>query len=145
MAEREGFALDFCETFRIGIEVMFRKNLRSPFTKQPFRLFCSLRSNPSFTTVKIKKKDEPSGSSYFFMAEREGFEPSCALAQTDFESAPLWPLRYLSIWMLFVARAILYHILFQIASPFWKDSAKFLQKCWGFDATVCVIVIDKPR
>lgn len=25
----------------------------------------------------------------FQMAEREGFEPSCACAQTDFESAPL--------------------------------------------------------
>ena len=24
-----------------------------------------------------------------FLAEREGFEPSCACAQTDFESAPL--------------------------------------------------------
>ena len=35
-----------------------------------------------------------------FMAEREGFEPSCACAQTDFESAPLWPLRYLSISMM---------------------------------------------
>ena len=35
-----------------------------------------------------------------FMAEREGFEPSCACAQTDFESAPLWPLRYLSITMM---------------------------------------------
>ena len=31
------------------------------------------------------------------LAEREGFEPSCAWAQTDSESAPLWPLRYLSI------------------------------------------------
>ena len=35
-----------------------------------------------------------------FLAEREGFEPSCACAQTDFESAPLWPLRYLSINMM---------------------------------------------
>ena len=36
-----------------------------------------------------------------FMAERAGFEPACPLRQTDFESAPLWPLRYLSVfgWM----------------------------------------------
>ena len=33
-----------------------------------------------------------------WVAEREGFEPSCAWAQTDFESAPLWPLRYLSVF-----------------------------------------------
>ena len=31
MAEREGFVLDFCSTFRILFYVMFRKNLRSPF------------------------------------------------------------------------------------------------------------------
>ena len=28
------------------------------------------------------------------LAEREGFEPSWDCSQTDFESAPLWPLRY---------------------------------------------------
>ena len=32
------------------------------------------------------------------LAERKGFEPLCAFAQTDFESAPLWPLRYLSVY-----------------------------------------------
>ena len=33
------------------------------------------------------------------LAERKGFEPLCAFAQTDFESAPLWPLRYLSVYV----------------------------------------------
>ena len=35
-----------------------------------------------------KRKNHPIGW-FFFLAEREGFEPSCACAQTDFESAPL--------------------------------------------------------
>src|SRR3569623_990679 len=30
------------------------------------------------------------------LAERVGFEPTWALAPTDFESVPVWPLRYLS-------------------------------------------------
>ena len=32
------------------------------------------------------------------LAERAGFEPACDCSQTDFESAPLWPLRYLSVY-----------------------------------------------
>ena len=32
------------------------------------------------------------------MAEKEGFEPSWACTLTVFKTAPLWPLRYLSIW-----------------------------------------------
>ena len=92
---REGFVLDFCPTFRILSFVMSGKNLRSPFTKQPFRSFCELRSNPIY--ILSKAKTERLLASRLALAEREGFEPSCACAQTDFESAPLWPLRYLSI------------------------------------------------
>ena len=33
----------------------------------------------------------------FTLAERVGFEPTWRFRQTDFESAPLWPLRYRSI------------------------------------------------
>ena len=33
------------------------------------------------------------------LAERKGFEPLCDCSQTDFESAPLWPLRYLSVYV----------------------------------------------
>ena len=35
-----------------------------------------------------KRKNQPIAW-FFFLAEREGFEPSCALAQTDFESVRL--------------------------------------------------------
>ena len=38
-------------------------------------------------------------SNEFHLAERKGFEPLCAFAQTDFESAPLWPIRYLSVYV----------------------------------------------
>ena len=38
-----------------------------------------------------------------FMAETEGFEPSCRCRQTDFESAPLWPLRYVSICLAIIS------------------------------------------
>ena len=41
---------------------------------------------PKFTKTKSRK---PCGLLLFVLAQREGFEPSCALAQTDFESAPL--------------------------------------------------------
>ena len=47
--------------------------------------------------VKLKEKEPKIGDFRLNVAEREGFEPSCAWAQTDFESAPLWPLRYLSV------------------------------------------------
>ena len=41
------------------------------------------RTNPSFSA---KAKTERRLASRLALAEREGFEPSCALAQTDFES-----------------------------------------------------------
>ena len=85
LAEREGFVLDFCSTFRIGFYVTFRKNLRSPFTKQLTGLFCSLRSNPIY--ILGKAKTERLLVSRLALAEREGFEPSCACAQTDFEKS----------------------------------------------------------
>ena len=89
LAEREGFVLDFCSTFRIGFYVTFRKNLRSPFTKQLTGLFCSLRSNPIY--ILGKAKTERLLVSRLALAEREGFEPSCACAQTDFESSGFNP------------------------------------------------------
>ncbi len=46
------------------------------------------RSNPSSKFTKTKSR-KPCGFLLFVLAQREGFEPSCALAQTDFESAPL--------------------------------------------------------
>ena len=33
------------------------------------------------------------------MAEAEGFEPPWAFTQTVFKTAPLWPLRYTSIYI----------------------------------------------
>ena len=50
-------------------------------------MFCSLRSNPIY--ILGKAKTERLLASRLALAEREGFEPSCACAQTDFESAPL--------------------------------------------------------
>ena len=64
--------------------------------KQHTVLFCSLRSNPCLYSRKKQEAPSKEDASHF-LAEREGFEPSCACAQTDFESAPLWPLRYLSV------------------------------------------------
>ena len=48
--------------------------------------------------AKLKEKEPKINDFWLWVAEREGFEPSCAWAQTDFESAPLWPLRYLSVF-----------------------------------------------
>ena len=39
--------------------------------------------------IHIRKPNYLGGSWVFFLAERMGFEPMCACAQTDFESAPL--------------------------------------------------------
>ena len=39
--------------------------------------------------AKMKEKEPKIDDFGLKVAEREGFEPSCALAQTDFESAPL--------------------------------------------------------
>ena len=43
----------------------------------------------SLTLAQRDKNNEWQKPLVIFMAEREGFEPSCACAQTDFESAPL--------------------------------------------------------
>ena len=48
---------------------------------------------------RIERTLENTGFSRVLLAERKGFEPLCAFAQTDFESAPLWPLRYLSVYV----------------------------------------------
>ena len=47
------------------------------------------------------KKESPANPWVYwtFLAERMGFEPMCDCSQTDFESAPLWPLRYLSVYV----------------------------------------------
>ena len=71
LAEGEGFVLDFCSTFWILSFVTFRKNLRSPFTKQRTVLFCSLRSNPVY--ILRKAKTERLLAFRFALAEREGF------------------------------------------------------------------------
>ena len=42
-----------------------------------------------FVTDKMARKEPANQLCRLGMAEREGFEPSCACAQTDFESAPL--------------------------------------------------------
>ena len=47
--------------------------------------------------AKTKEKEPKIVDFGLNVAEREGFEPSCGFPQTDFESAPLWPLRYLSV------------------------------------------------
>ena len=65
-------------------------------SKQFIELFCVNNSPGCFVhCVRIprsppfrKRKNHPIGW-FFFLAEREGFEPSCALAQTDFESVRL--------------------------------------------------------
>ena len=48
---------------------------------------------------RIERTLENTGFSRVPLAERMGFEPMCDCSQTDFESAPLWPLRYLSVYV----------------------------------------------
>ena len=72
MAEREGFVLDFCPTFRILSFVMSGKNLRSPFTKQHTVLFCSLRSNPClYSHEKARKHPQKRMLLAFWRRERD--------------------------------------------------------------------------
>ena len=69
---REGFVLDFCSTFWILSYVTFRKNLRSPFTKQRTVLFCSLRSNPClYSHEKARKHPQMRMLLAFWRRERD--------------------------------------------------------------------------
>ena len=46
------------------------------------------------------------------MAEQEGFEPSVPFWGThDFQSCPLWPLRYCSMWFATISLHIIQHII----------------------------------
>ena len=59
------------------------------------------------------------------LAEAVGFEPTVPWGTTDFESVPLWPLRYASV----LRTWILYHSLKEIASAFWKKMGKYFYTC----------------
>ena len=59
LAQREGFVLDFCSTFRILYSVMFRKNLRSPF--QNNTLCCFVRCVRIQFATPVKQKIHPTG------------------------------------------------------------------------------------
>ena len=58
----------------------------------------------NFQSPSLKKqKEKPTNGikplvDWTFLAQREGFEPSWDCSQTDFESAPLWPLRYRCVY-----------------------------------------------
>ena len=60
-------------------------SLPLPFESHPMHYF-------------IEKQNGRHMSSVLLLAEGKGFEPLWACAQTDFESAPLWPLRYPSVF-----------------------------------------------
>ena len=118
--QREGFVLDFCPTFQILSFVTSCKNLRSPTAfdlkrgvfafsedSRALRLTSELvdlraaNANPlllCFAKQKvfiIEPLSPPTQKAHlavcFALAEREGFEPSCACAQTDFESSGFNP------------------------------------------------------
>ena len=77
------------------------------------------------------------------LAEREGFEPSCALAQTDFESAPLWPLRYLSIlsfWKESTRKSDWFRCQHDIALG--KSVMTTSISLHKYDATACIIFME---
>ena len=94
---------------------MFRKNLRSPFTKQPFRLFCSLRSNPSLSAV-WKKKEPPDWVVLLFGGERGIRTLGTVLAFTRFPIVRLRP-----------AQPSLHLLDFYIISQKYKKSSPFLK------------------
>ena len=73
LAEREGFALEFCEALCANHLCMPRKILRSPLQTVPRTVCLTLRSNPS---VQLKRKKHRPKVDAFYLAEREGFEPS---------------------------------------------------------------------
>ena len=72
----------------------------------------------------IKNYQDKLGS--FYKAERVGFEPTRPLGQTVFKTASLWPLRYLSIYLLVcrfrITSATRYILsqLFTVVNTFFK-------------------------
>ena len=58
-----------------------------------------IKKSRSENFCRTERTLENTGFSRVPLAERMGFEPMCDCSQTDFESAPLWPLRYLSVYV----------------------------------------------
>lgn len=87
------FAVIWC----IVLTPILRTNISSLATI----ICCYSEPKEAFTCFGIKK---PSNKVYrWFSAERMGFEPMRPWRQTVFKTAPLWPLRYLSIFHMFVS------------------------------------------
>ena len=70
-AEREGFALEFCEAVCANRSCMPRKILRSPLQTIHWIVCLTLRSNPSMQLNEAKMA--PHLGCHFHLAEREGF------------------------------------------------------------------------
>ena len=64
--------------------------------------FGATSSNPIF----CMKRKSTANAVLFLLAETVGFEPTVPWGTTDFESVPLWPLRYVSVCLIAIE---LYH------------------------------------
>ena len=74
LAEREGFALEFCEAVCANRSCMPRKILRSPLQTVPRTVCLTLSRIPPESLNEAKKASQM--GCHFYLAEREGFEPS---------------------------------------------------------------------
>ena len=86
------------------------------WTRWP-RCFCYIKG---FSIGKIKRCNSNLHHCYCtIVAERVGFEPTEPCGSTDFESVPLWPLRYRSI---FILRDLTHTVV--LYPKQWKSQAK---------------------
>ena len=100
---------------------MFRKKLRSPFTKQLTGLFCSLRSNPSYSILSYKTKGHHEGVPLFYGGERGIRTLGTVLAFTRFPVVRLRPAQP----SLHFDLTIISHLFIKI-KPFLKIFLKIL-------------------
>ena len=90
------------QTSRVMKEEL-RKMLRSPFEKQPFRLFFSLRSIPLNRAGKKKNKDA-NAPLFFFLVDPRGIEP---LSESPLIRLSPWAVCYLEFPLCGVSRQTL--------------------------------------
>ena len=72
----------------------------------------------------------------FFLAEAVGFEPTVPWGTTDFESVPLWPLRYASVNIKLV-KVIVASATSLIISRTAGNCNTFLKNMWGPASEKC--------
>ena len=128
------FVLDFCSTFGIYFNVMFRKNLRSPFKNSPPDYFFTAFESQSIPV--FKTKNHPIGW-LFILAGVQGFEPRKCQSQS------LMPYRLATPQYFRLCYYITPFFICQVICKYFSIILHFLQKYPSLFCISCPLFMQK--